>query len=139
MEKRGKRQEKVMDGGFGGLFVILKAGMASVALAAMLLLIGSILISTGILPESWMEGSIVAICALSALLGGLYGVKRIKKRTLLVGLGSGLAMFLLLVIMGMLWSDGNINGTNHAIVMGSCLCGGGIAGVLGGTSYRRKH
>lgn len=139
MQKSGNRQEKVANNGFGYLFDVLKAGMVAVALAVILLLIGSVLISTGMLPESWMGGSVMAAYVLSSMFGGLFGVKRIKKRTLLVGLASGLIMFLMLAIMGALWSGGDIDGANCAVVVGSCLCGGGIAGVLGGTSHRKRR
>ena len=93
-EKRreGKPEEN------GGLWItvmgqMLLGGAAAVLAAVLALLVCSLLISAGAVPERFMERAVLAACVLGALIGGLLAVRRIGRSTLLVGAGVGPSCF----------------------------------------------
>ena len=65
-----------------------------------------------------------------SLLGGLYAVSRAGRRSLAVGLGTGITLFLLLLCGGLLLYDAAGLERDGAGILCACLCGGGLAGVL---------
>ena len=86
-----------------------------------------------------MEGAVLAVCVLGAMTGGLYAARRIGRRTLLVGLGVGGVLFLLLLTAGLLAYDTASVDQGGVGLLSACLCGGGIAGVLGGASKKKRR
>ena len=78
----------------GGLWItvmgqLLLGGAAAVLAAVLALLVCSLLISAGAVPERFMERAVLAACVLGSLIGGLLAVRRIGRSTLLVGGGGG--------------------------------------------------
>ena len=69
-------------------------------------------------------------CVAGSLLGGLYAVGRTGRRSLAVGLGTGITLFLLLLCVGLLAYDAAGLEREGAGTLCACLCGGGLAGVL---------
>ena len=67
---------------------------------------------------------------LCGVLGGLYAVGRTGRRSLAVGLGTGVTLFLLLLCVGLLAYDAAGLEREGAGTLCACLCGGGLAGVL---------
>lgn len=139
MKKQERRQEKT-----GSLWVdpmcdLLKGSALAGISAILLLLLGAILISSGVLKERWIDGTVLTVCVFAALVGGLYAVKRIGKRTLLVGLGVGMVLFLLLLAAGVLAYGATSMGDSGTGVLCACVCGGGIAGILGSTPKKKRR
>ena len=86
-----------------------------------------------------MEGAVLACCVIGALIGGMYAAGRIGRRTLLVGLGVGGVLFLLLLTAGLLAYDtASVEQGGGGLLCG-CLCGGGLAGLLGGLGKKRRR
>ena len=125
-EKRreGKPEEN------GGLWItvmgqMLLGGAAAVLAAVLALLVCSLLISAGAVPERFMERAVLAACVLGALIGGLLAVRRIDRSTLLVGAGVGAILFLLLLLAGtLLFEEASISNGGGMMLL-SCLCASG--------------
>ena len=131
--KRGKR-EKSGGGEWRGLLI----GVAmSVGVAVALLGVCAILIGSGIIPEKAGEGGVLISCAFGCLVGGCAAVRGRNQGTLLWGLMSGAATAAVLGVSGFLLYD-ELAGSRCAAVSVACLCGGGLAGVLGGDKKRRR-
>ena len=84
------------------------------------------------LSAPWMNVAcaVLAVCVAGAFAGGMYTVRRLRTRTLLLGLGVGAVLFLLLLTAGLLAYDSASLENGGIGVLCACLCGGGISGVL---------
>ncbi len=138
-EKRreGKPEEN------GGLWItvmgqVLLGGGAAALTAVLALLICSLLISAGAVPERFMERAVLAACVLGALTGGLLAARRIGRSSLLVGTGVGAILFLLLLLAGMLLFEDISVSNGGGMMLLSCLCGGALAGILGSRPKKKR-
>lgn len=138
-EKRreGKPEEN------GGLWItvmgqVLLGGGAAALTAVLALLICSLLISAGAVPERFMERAVLAACVLGALTGGLLAARRIGRSSLLVGTGVGAILFLLLLLAGMLLFEDISVSNGGGMMLLSCLCGGAMAGILGSRPKKKR-
>ena len=116
---------------------ILVGCVVSVGVAMALLGICAILIGSGAIPEKAGEGGVLVACAVGCLVGGCVVVCGRSRGTLLWGLMAGAATAAVLGVSGFLLYDG-LDGGRCAAVSAACLCGGGLAGVLGGGKKRRR-
>ena len=108
----------------------LRGGLLACGAAVLLLLAAACLISAGVAGERWLAGVVPGACVAGSLLGGLYAVSRSGRRSLAVGLGTGITLFLLLLCGGLLLYDAAGLERDGAGILCACLCGGGLAGVL---------
>lgn len=138
-EKRreGKPEEN------GGLWItvmgqVLLGGGAAVLAAVLALLVCSLLISAGAVPERFMERAVLAACVLGALTGGLLAARRIGRSSLLVGTGVGAILFLLLLLAGMLLFEDISVSNGGGMMLLSCLCGGALASILGSRPKKKR-
>ena len=116
----------------------LLTGTAFSVVTALLLLGGcSILIGSGVIPESVGDACVLLACAVGTLVGGRVTVSGTGHGTLLLGLATGALTVVLLGTTGFLLYDRFESG-RCAAVSGACLCGGGLAGVLGGGGKGRR-
>ena len=133
MEKRagGKRREtKPAEPGGAWIAVmceLLKGALAAVAAAVLTLL-----------AEGAMDRAALAAGVLGGLVGGLTAALRLRRSTLLVGIGVGAILFLLLLSAGALASDSVSLANGGAPVLLSCLCGGAMAGILGARPRKKR-
>ena len=140
MKKResGRRTEPGGDW-VGAMCSLLRGGALAGACCILALLLGAALISAGLARERWMPGMVLAACVLGALAGGLSAARRPGSRGLLTGLGVGLVLFLLLLTAGLLaYEDASLE-RGGAAVLCACLCGGGLAGLIGGRRPKKKR
>ena len=138
MKKRDRRPEETGGQWIDALCDLLKGGALAGLAAILSLLLCAVLVSAGLLRERWMEGAVLAVCVLGAMTGGLYAARRIGRRTLLVGLVVGAVLFLLLLTAGLLAYDTASVDQGGAGLLCACLCGGGIAGLLGSGGASKK-
>ena len=139
MKKRDRRQE---DGGgpwLNAMCEILKGGALAGAVTILSLLVCAVLASMGILPVSSMDASVLAVCVLGTLAGGIYAVSRSGGRSLLAGLGVGAVLFLLLLTAGLLVYDQASLANGGAGILCACLCGGAIPGILGRKPKKKRR
>lgn len=137
----GKREKKPEDPGAVWLSTmcrLLKGGALAVVMAALGLVVCSLLVSGGVMGERLIGRGVLAICVVSSLAGGLLAVHRLERGTLLAGLGVGGILFLLLLTAGfLLYEDASISNGGVPILI-ACCCGGAIAGVLGGRPRKKR-
>lgn len=140
MKKRDRHhQEEPGSQWINAMCDLLKGGVLAGVAAIVALLLCAVLVSAGLLRERWMDGAVLAVCVLGALAGGIYAVRKIGSRTLLVGLGVGAVLFLLLLTAGLLAYDTASVEQGGVGILCACLCGGGIAGILGGGAKKKRR
>lgn len=112
---------------------VLLGGAIALVACVVFLIFASIGVSGGWLKEGLMGQITVASCVVGALIGGLTAVGRHRAKGLMVGVAVGACLFLLLLTVGYLcYESVGIENGGVAILVG-CLCGGALAGLLGGS------
>lgn len=139
MKKRDKRQEEGGSAWLNAMCEILKGGVLAGIVTIVSLLVCAILVSMGVLPVSAMEGSVLAVCVLGTLIGGVYAVSRSGGRSLLAGLGVGAVLFLLLLTAGLIAYEGASIANGGVGILCACLCGGAIPGILGRKPKKKRR
>ncbi len=139
MKKRDRHQEDPGRQWINTMCDLIKGGILAGVVAILALLLCAVLVSAGIMREQWMEGAVLAVCVLGSFAGGIYASGKIRRRTLLVGLGVGSVLFLLLLTAGLLAYDNASLEQGGAGILCACLCGGGIAGILSGASKKKSR
>ncbi|MEY8317839.1 TIGR04086 family membrane protein [Oscillospiraceae bacterium 50-58] len=135
--KRKERRTEELGSGSEWLNVmcdVLIGGVLAGVTTILVLLVCAVLISMGVVPVGAMYGTALAACVVGALVGSIYAVRKIGRRSLLVGLGVGAVLFLLLLTAGFIVYQGASVANGGAGILCACLCGGAIPGLLG-----RKH
>lgn len=139
MKKRDKRQEEGGSAWLNATCEILKGGVLAGIVTIVSLLVCAILVSMGVIPVSAMEGSVLAVCVLGTLIGGVYAVGRSGGRSLLAGLGVGAVLFLLLLTAGLIAYEGVSIANGGVGILCACLCGGAIPGILGRKPKKKRR
>ena len=140
MKKKERRPEKT--GGsewLNAMIEVLKGGVLAGVTTILALLICAVLVSVGLVPVGTMYGAVLAVCVLGALVGGTYAVRRVGRRSLLVGLGVGAVLFLLLLTAGLIAYQGASIANGGAGILCACLCGGAIPGLLAGKPKKKRR
>lgn len=114
-------------------------GLLALGVELMVLLLGSVAVSNGILKEDAAAQVTAAACVLGCLGGGLLACSRWSSTRLLAGLATGAVCYLLILAVGLLMSDGFQLGPQALIELAGCLCGGAIAGLFGGRKTKKKR
>ncbi|MCI8422379.1 MAG: TIGR04086 family membrane protein [Lawsonibacter sp.] len=117
---------------------LLKGGVLAGVVTILALLACAVLVSSGLLRECWMVGSVLAVCVIGAFAGGTYAVQAIGGRALFVGLGVGLVLFLLLLTAGLLAFETASLEQGGIGICCACLCGGAISGMLGRKPKKKR-
>ena len=111
-------------------------GLLALGVELMILLLGALAVSNGVLKEDAAPQVTAAACVIGCFCGGLLACARWKSRRLLGGLAVGAVCYLLILAVGLLMSDGIALNAQALIELAGCLCGGALAGMLG--SGRKK-
>jgi len=120
------------------LTTMLTGGVVGLLVCIGFCLLFSVAISAGMLYENIMYQLTVGSCLLGGLAGGSMTVRRIRSRTLIVGTATGVILFLLLLTVGIpLFGRENLSEGWIGLMCGS-LCGGALAGLLGGRQKKRR-
>ena len=114
-------------------------GLLALGVELMILLLGALAVSNGVLKEDAAPQVTAAACVIGCFCGGLLACARWKSRRLLGGLAVGAVCYLLILAVGLLMGDGFTFGLQALIELAGCLCGGAIAGVLSGGKRKKKH
>ena len=140
MKKRDRRQEEAAGGQWlNGMCEVLKGSVLAGVVTIASLLLCAVLVSAGMLPVHVMEGAVLTVCVLGALVGGAYAVRQVGTRTLLVGPGVGAVLFLLLLTAGLLVYDSASVANDGVGILCACLCGGAIPGILGRKPKKKRR
>ena len=139
MKKKDKRADVPGGKRVEELCELLKGVGVAVVTAFLLLIFSAFLVSADFLKEQWMEGTVLLACVLAAVVGGGFVSIRIGKGSLLLGLTVGMTLALMLLTLGVLIYDADPAEGSGVKVMASCLCGGGIAGILFGKPKKKRR
>lgn len=134
MRKTEVRQEP----GVQNLLALLLGGLLALGIELVVLLLGSIAASAGVLRTDTAAQVTAAACLLGCFIGGTFACGRWKTRRLPAGLLTGLICFILILLVG-LFSGGLAFGTQALIELAGCIVGGGLAGVLAGRKKPKKR
>lgn len=134
-----KREDEHGAGVLSFMGCVLLAGVLALAVCIALLFLLSLLISSGHLSSAGLMRYTIAACAVSSFLGGLFAVSRYRVKVLLVGAGTGIVLFLLLLTAGfVLYTDVSLD--NHgAGLFCAALLGGMLAGLIGGKQKKKRR
>ncbi len=113
-------------------------GLLALGIELVILLLGALAVSNGILKENSTSQLTAAACVLGCIGGGLLACSKWKSRRLVGGLLTGVVCYLLILAVGLLISDDLTFGPQALIELAGCLCGGALAGMLGGGGKKRR-
>ena len=118
---------------------VLLGGVIAVATALLLLFVCAVLISNGVLSQENTNVLAVVACLAGSFVGGTIAVGRCKGRSMIVGMLTGVALFLILLTLGLLLYQ-TVALENGGIPLGAaCLCGGALAGLLGARPKKKRR
>ena len=139
MKKKERRPEALGGEWLNAVCEVLKGGVLAGVTTILALLVCAVLVSVGAVPVGAMYGSVLAVCAVGALVGGTYAVRRVGSRSLLVGVGVGAVLFLLLLTAGLIAYQGSSIANGGAGILCACLCGGAIPGLLARKPKKKRR
>lgn len=136
-----KREQSQGTAWLNGMLEMLKGGVWGVGISLLVLGAAACLVWLGLLSNGAAGRAVVAACLAGGFVGGLIAVRKGKLAPLPEGLGTGVVLFLLLLTAGVVIYGALPGLQTGGVVAGACLCGGGLAGVLGrgGGKKRRKR
>lgn len=117
---------------------VMLGGLLALGVELVILLLGALAVSNGILKEDSAPQLTAAACVLGCFAGGLLACSRWQSKRLLGGLAAGTVCYLLVLAVGLLMSDGTELGIQALIELAGCLCGGALAGMLGGGRKKKR-
>ena len=122
--------KKQKSGAAGGMLLsLLTGGLGTVLCAVLLLVPCAMLVSGGKLGEDTGPLLTLAVCFLSALVGSLLAWRRLRARALLLGLGSAVLAFVLLLLLGFLFWGGLPLGAQVLSIFLALVLGGLLGGA----------
>lgn len=75
---------------------------------AILLCLGSMgLLITGSIPHDYMSIISIILCGVSSFMSGYVSARVTKEKGLIIGSVSGIIMFIIVLLTGLIWRDGN--------------------------------
>lgn len=113
-------------------------GLLALGVELMILLLGALAVSKGILKQDAAPQLTAAACVLGCFMGGILACARWKSRRLLGGLATGAVCYLLILAVGLLMNDALKLGLQALIELAGCLCGGALAGLLGRVKRKKR-
>ena len=114
-------------------------GLLALGVELMLLLLGAVAVSNGVLKEESVVQVTAVACVTGCFAGGLLACARCGSRGLPTGLAVGGVCCLLIAAVGLLMGDGLRLGAQALIELAACLCGGALAGLLFGGKPKKKR
>ncbi len=112
--------------------------LVAMALALCVIGVGAIAMVTGVVSEKAGDGCVLIACAAGTLVGSRIAVRRRKKNALFTAAGVATMVAMVLAVSGVLFY-GEVSVGRCFVVGGACLCGGGLAGVIGGGEGSKRR
>lgn len=109
---------------------VFLGGLLALGVELLVLLLGAVAVSQGILREEATAQLTAAACVLGGLVGGWMSCAWWPGKRLIAGLGAGAVCFLLILAVGLASGEELSFGVQALIELAGCLCGGAIAGLL---------
>ena len=139
MPKNGKRQEG-KNSSWMEIAVGLTKGCAVALGTTILLLFGcAAAVSARWLGQQTMERCVVMACVIGALVGAAVAMQNHRDWAMPLGIGTGGGLFLLLLTAGILFYENAPIPSGMTGIFCACLCGGGITGILGRKTKKKRR
>ena len=118
---------------------VLRGGVVAFVVASVVLLVAAFFISAGALGDDRIGSAVIAACLLGSFTGGFVTVLRQQSVPIVSGVLVGVVLFLILLSVGFLLygDDGAMSSVGS--VFCACMCGGGLAGVLGSRPKKKRR
>ena len=134
----GKR-EMPRSGGVARTAIGCVLGAAvSIAVCMAVLAVESLLIASGRLNENLMSWCVILACFIGGAIGGLAAVRHVGRRTLLVGIFSGVIFCAAISAIGVICFK-NVCTEGNVWNCGAVLAGGIIAGLAGARHKKKRR
>ena len=118
---------------------LILGALLALGIALVVILLGSLAVSGGILKPDAGEQIAVASCVIGCFLGGRFACGRWSSKRIVAGLLTGVSCFLLILLISSL-TDGDIKPGSQAVIeCVGCLLGGGISGILAGGKKKKRR
>ncbi len=91
----------------------------------------ALLVVSGNMSESLIDGMSVGICAVGAVSAGFFSARVIGRRALLTGIVTGSFLFIILVVLGALFLEGLFPQNGVLPILISSVLGGTLGSVAG--------
>lgn len=117
---------------------VVLGGLLALGVELVVLMLGALAVSNGILKEDSTPQLTAAACVLGCFIGGMLACSRWRSRRLLGGLAAGGVCYLLILAVSLLMSDALTLGVQALVELAGCLCGGALAGMLGGRRKKKR-
>nr|WP_297170954.1 TIGR04086 family membrane protein [uncultured Agathobaculum sp.] len=119
--------------------ILLPAVAAGMLTTLLLMLVGAVLMYRGMLPEYAVASCALVFLAVGSLLGGLCAAKRAAGRKLIWAMGAGLAVFLILLLIGVLMQLQPVNPVRTAASLLCALAASALGGLVGVNVRKKKR
>jgi len=120
------------------LLNVISGAALGLILCFLILLAASYFISTGNIREGLMYRIALGACFAGSCLGSLFSIRRNKTKALLSGIATGVSMFLIMLILGVLiYSEMDTGELGMGFFIASLL--GGIAGSFLSTMRKKRR
>ena len=136
MHKKGMEQETQILQMFIHALIGVLVGFA---VCIVCLMVFSLAVANGILPESQMKALTLVACVLSGGAGGWIAARKSKTARLLIGFMAGGGLFLMIITIGCLVYHSIGVEQDGLLLLGSCLCGGALSGILAGQGRGKRR
>ena len=117
---------------------VVLGGLLALGVELMILLLGALAVSNGVLKEDSASQLTAAAGVVGCIIGGMLACYRWRDRRLLGGHAAGMVCYLLILAVSLLMSDAPALGAQALIELAGCLCGGALAGMLGGRRKKKR-
>ena len=134
-----RKAEAQGSGAVQAVTAVTLGGLLALGVALMILLLGAVAVSGGILKEDASAQVTAAACVVGCFAGGLLACARCSSKRLPAGLAVGGVCCLLIAAVGLLMGDGLHVGAQALIELAACLCGGALAGMLCAGKTKKKR
>lgn len=120
------------------VLALILGAMLALGVELLLLLLGAIAVSAGVLRADSTMQVTAAACLIGCFIGGSFACGRWKSHRLPAGLLTGICCFALILLVALI--DGGLEfGTQALIELAGCAVGGGLAGLLAGRKKTKKR
>ena len=118
---------------------VLRGGLAAFAVAALVLLVAACVVSVGVLGDDRIGSAVIAACLFGSFAGGIVSILRQQNVPIVSGMLVGIVLFLILLSAGfLLYGNDGATGSVGSVFC-ACMCGGGLAGVLGSRPKKKRR
>ena len=112
--------------------------LATFFVCVILILLGSLCVTQGLISEQHIMKYILFTCFLGCFIGGTMGASKAKSKTLVIGICVAIVVFLIQMFIGHIsYTEASVEEKGIPLLLAD-LAGGILAGFIGGRRKKRK-